>query len=300
MNEIFYGKPLWLWIVFLSIVFTLLILDLGVLNKKQKDIEFKESLRLSGFYIAISILFGIYVWVSFGAQSGQEFFTGYLIEKSLSLDNIFVISLIFTYFHIEHKKQHRLLFWGILGALVLRALLIGMGAALINTFEWISYVFSAFLVVTGIKMLFMSTEHIDLENNKLLLFLKRHLPQRLANSRAFMALIMIEISDLIFAIDSVPAIFTITKDPYIVYTSNIFAILGLRALYFSLASLLKQFTYLKYSLSLILVFIGAKAFIAWAFALEKIPASLSLGVTILLIGGGIVWSIYKAKPLPPS
>ena len=257
------GKAAWVWLVFAGTVVTLLAFDLGVLHKGDSEIGVKESLALSAGYISIALLFGAWVWWYFGVQSGTEYFTGFLIEKSLSMDNVFVIALIFSYFAIPRQYQHRVLFWGILGVIVLRAFMIGLGAALISNFSWVLYVFGAFLVFTGIKMWIIADHMPDIANNPLLKFLRKHLrvtpavegnaffvnrpdpvsgkPVRWATP-LFLALCMVEVIDLVFAVDSVPAIFAITSDPFIVYTSNIFAILGLRALYFALAAMIHRFT----------------------------------------------------------
>jgi len=312
------GKAAWLWLVFLGVVATLLALDLGVLHKDDRAIGVSESLALSAGYIAIALLFGAWVWWYLGAQSGLEYYTGFLIEKSLSMDNVFVIALIFTYFAIPAQFQYRVLFWGILGVIVLRALMIGLGAALVSQFTWLLYLFGAFLVVTGIKMWIMADHVPDIANNPLLKFLRRRLPvtERLEGNaffvrRAdpgtgqmvrfatplFLALCLVEFVDLVFAVDSVPAIFAITTDPFIVYTSNIFAILGLRALYFALAALIHRFQYLKYALALVLVFIGAKIFLVGIVG--KIPATVSLTVTGALIAGGIFVSLWKTRGAVP-
>ena len=310
----FLGKATWLWLVFIGIVMTLLLLDLGIFHKDDHEIGVKESLLLSGGYIGISLLFGAWVWWYLGAQSGVEYFTGFLIEKSLSMDNVFVIALIFTALAIPRVYQHRVLFWGILGVIVLRAVMIGLGATLVSEFSWVLYIFGAFLVFTGIKM-WMTAEHTpDMQNNPLLAFLRRHLrvtdglhgnafivtqphpatgkPVRWATP-LFLALCMVELIDLVFAVDSVPAIFAITSDPFIVYTSNIFAILGLRALYFALAAMIHRFKYLKYALALVLVFIGTK--ILLLDVIGKMPAAVSLGVTFGLIAGGVLVSLWKTR-----
>ena len=317
----FLGKAAWLWLVFIGIVMTLLVLDLGILHKDDHEIGVQESLLLSAGYISISLLFGAWVWWYLGAQSGVEFFTGYLIEKSLSMDNVFVIALIFTALAIPRVYQHRVLFWGILGVIVMRAIMIGLGATLVSEFSWVLYIFGAFLVFTGIKM-WMTAEHTpDMKNNPLLAFLRRHLrvteglqgnafivtqphpatgkPVRWVTP-LFLALCMVELIDLVFAVDSVPAIFAITSDPFIVYTSNIFAILGLRALYFALAAMIHRFKYLKYALALVLVFIGTK--ILLLDVIGKMPAAVSLGVTFGLIAGGVLVSLWKTrgKRLPPG
>ena len=308
------SMPAWAWIFFFLIVISLLVLDLGVLHKEQREIGIRESLLLSAGYIAAALLFGSWVWWYMGAQQGLDYYTGFLIEKSLSMDNIFVIALIFSYFAIPPKYQHRVLFWGILGVIVLRALMIGLGAALINEFDWILYVFGAFLVFTGVKMLVMADSKPDLARNPVLNFIKKHVPLTdQLHGNAFwvkqadpqsgklirvgtpllLALIMVELTDLVFAVDSIPAIFAITTDPFIVYTSNIFAILGLRALYFALSAMIHRFHYLKYALALILVFIGGKIFLV--NIIGKVPAALSLGVTITLIIGGILVSLKKTS-----
>ncbi|WP_374349048.1 TerC family protein [Chitinimonas sp.] len=321
LSALWLGKPAWMWLAFLGIVLSLLVLDLGLLNKKQREIGVAQSLKLSAFYIAAGVAFGGWVWYYLGAAAGMNFYTGFVIEKSLSLDNIFVISLIFSFLAIPREFQHRVLLWGILGVIVLRALMIGAGTSLVAQYHWLLYVFGVFLVFTGIKMLFAKEEATDLNGNPVLRLLRRHLRitpqlhgqhffvrQPAAGSDGkpvwwvtplFLALVMVETIDLVFAIDSVPAILAITTDPFIVYTSNIFAILGLRALYFALAAVLHRFHYLKYALALILVFIGSKIFLAeWLFD-GKVPALVSLGITFGLLGGGIAVSIYKTRTAPP-
>jgi tellurite resistance protein TerC len=313
----FLGKAVWLWLVFAGVVVTLLALDLGVLHKDDHEIGVRESLFLSGGYIGMALLFGSWVWWYLGAQSGTEYFTGFLIEKSLSMDNVFVIALIFTYLAIPRQYQHRVLFWGILGVIVLRAIMIALGATLVSQFSWILYVFGAFLVFTGIKMWIVADHMPDIANNPLLKFLRRRMrvtPQVEGNAffvhrpdpatgktvrwatPLFLALVMVEFIDLVFAVDSVPAIFAITNDPFIVYTSNIFAILGLRALYFALAAMIHRFKYLKYALALVLVFIGTKIFLVGIIG--KIPPSISLTVTFGLIAGGVIVSLWKTRGQP--
>lgn len=308
------GQPVGLWLAFAAIVATLLALDLGVLHRKAREIGIRESLLLSAGYIGVALLFGAWIWQRLGAQSGIEYFTGFLIEKSLSMDNVFVIALIFGYFAVPRELQHRVLFWGILGVIVLRAIMIGVGAALVTQFDWVLYLFGAFLVLTGLKMLWMGDTPTDLERNPLLRLLRRVLrvtPQLHGNAffvrqpatpggkavlwatPLFLALCLVEFADLVFAVDSVPAIFAITSDPFIVYTSNIFAILGLRALYFALAAMIHRFAYLKYALALVLVFIGTKIFLV--NIVGKIPATLSLSVTAALIAGGVVVSLWKTR-----
>jgi tellurite resistance protein TerC len=310
----FLGKPAWVWLVFISVVVTLLAFDLGVLHKDDHEIGVGESLLLSSGYISVALMFGAWVWWFLGAQSGMAYYTGFLIEKSLSMDNVFVIALIFTFFAIPRQYQHRVLFWGILGVIVLRALMIGLGATLVSEFSWVLYLFGAFLVLTGIKMWRMVYHVPDIASNPLLKFLKKHMrvTDRLQGNAfwvrqadpatgkrvrsatpLFLALVMIEFADLVFAVDSVPAIFAITTDPFIVYTSNIFAILGLRALYFALAAMIHRFKYLKYALALVLVFIGTKIFLVGFIG--KFPPVISLGVTFGLIAGGVLVSMWKTR-----
>lgn len=315
----FLGQAVWLWLAFIGIVMALLAFDLGVLHKDDHEIGVGESLWLSAGYIAVAALFGAWLWSHLGADRGIEYFTGYIIEKSLSMDNVFVIAMIFTFFAIPREYQHRVLFWGILGVIVLRAIMIGLGAALVSQFSWILYVFGAFLVLTGIKMLWMANHLPSLKGNPLLRLLRKLMrvtPQVRGNAffvrephpvtgkqvawatPLFLALCMVEFADLIFAVDSVPAILAITDDTFIVYTSNIFAILGLRALYFALAAMIHRFAYLKYALALVLIFIGGKIFLV--NIVGKIPAVISLGVTAALIAGGVLFSLWKTRGAKPS
>ena len=308
------GQPAGLWLAFITIVVVLLALDLGVLHRGERVIGVRESLLLSAGYISVALMFGAWVWWYLGAQSGMDYYTGFMIEKSLSMDNVFVIALIFSYFAIPRLYQHRVLFWGIIGVIVLRAIMIALGAALVTQFSWILYVFGGFLVLTGIKMLWVGDSKPELDRNPLLNFIKRHcrVTPRLHGERffvrlpdpksgkvvtwltpLFLALALIEIADLIFAVDSVPAIFAITTDPFTVYTSNIFAILGLRALYFALAAMIHRFHYLKYALALILVFVGGKIFTV--NLIGKIPAELSLAVTFGLLLAGIAYSLWRTR-----
>jgi tellurite resistance protein TerC len=315
----FMGKPTWLWLCFVGIVVALLVFDLGVLHKDDREIGVRESLLLSAGYISVALLFGAWVWWYLGAQSGMDYYTGFMIEKSLSMDNVFVIALIFTFFAIPRQYQHRVLFWGILGVIVLRAIMIALGATLVSQFSWVLYLFGAFLIFTGIKMWIIADHVPDIANNPLLKFLKRHIRvteglrgnafwvresdpatgriERYATP-LFLALLLVEFVDLIFAVDSVPAIFAITTDPFIVYTSNIFAILGLRALYFALAAMIHRFKYLKYALALVLVFIGSKIFLVGIIG--KIPAVISLSVTFTLIAGGVLVSLWKTRGQPAA
>jgi tellurite resistance protein TerC len=314
----FLGTTTWMWLVFITIVISLLAFDLGVLHRDNREIGVRESLMLSAGYITAGLLFGLWVWMQKGGDAGMEFYTGFLIEKSLSMDNVFVMAIIFSFLAIPRKYQHKVLFWGILGVIVLRAIMISLGAALIHEYSWILYVFGAFLLITGLKMLFAKLDATpDLENNFLVKYLRKHMriTDRLHEERffvhqpdatgkpvlwvtpLFLALILIECADLVFAIDSVPAIFAITQDTFIVYTSNIFAILGLRALYFALAAMIHRFAYLKYALALILVFVGAKIFLVGIIG--KIPPVFSLSVTVSLLAGGVLYSLWKTRNDPP-
>ncbi len=310
----FLGRPAWTWLAFVGIVVALLAFDLGVLHKDDREIGTRESLLLSAGYIAVAVAYGAWVWGYLGAQGGMAYFTGYIIEKSLSMDNLFVIALLFGYFAIPRQYQHRVLFWGVLGVIVLRALLIGLGSALVSQFGWVLHVFGAFLVVTGTKMWLHAERTPDISNSSLLRFLTRQLrvtdglrgnafwvrePDRARGklirwaTPLLLALVLVEFADLVFAVDSIPAIFAITTDPFIVYTSNIFAILGLRALYSALAAMIDRFRYLKYSLALVLVFIGMKIFLVGIGA--RIPEVISLSVTFGLIAAGVLFSLWKTR-----
>lgn len=314
-DTLFLGTPVWLWLGFLGLVLGLLAFDLGILNKGSKEIGVRESLKLSALYIALGLGFGGFVWFQLGAGKGLEYVTAFLVEKSLALDNVFVIALIFGFFAIPRHLQHRVLFWGVLGVIVLRAIMIGLGAALVAEFSWILYLFAAFLVFTGIKMLWMGDHEPDLANNPVLRWIRRHFrvtedlrgeafvvrePDGSGRMRTFLtplllALIMVEIADIVFAVDSVPAVFAISSDPFIVYTSNIFAILGLRALYFALAAVLHRFAYLKQALAVLLVFIGSKVFVADLLGWQKFPAGASLGITFAILAAGVLVSLWKTR-----
>ena len=310
----FLGKATWLWLSFLGIVGLLLAFDLGILHKESKEIGVAESLRLSAFYIAIALLFGVWVWWSMGPTSGMQYFTGYALEKALSIDNVFVISIIFGYFAIPPKYQYRALLWGILAVLILRGIMIAAGAALIQQYEWVLYIFGAFLIATGIKMLVMGESEQDVSKNPVVRFLSARMRittelhgerffVRMSDPKTgnlalfatplFLALVVINIADLVFAIDSVPAIFAITTDTYIVFTANIMAILGLRALYFALSAMVHRFEYLKYALAIVLVFIGAKIF--WNPIVGKVDPAISLGVTLSIIAAGVFVSLWKTR-----
>ncbi|MEM6811409.1 MAG: TerC family protein [Pseudomonadota bacterium] len=317
--SLFLGQPTWFWLIFLSIVITILVVDLGILNREAKEIGVRESLTLTLVYIIISLLFGLFVWHQMGADHAFNYYTGYVIEKSLSMDNLFVMAVIFSALSIPRKYQHRVLFWGILGVIVLRGTMISLGTAIVHEFEWVLYLFAIFLVVTGTKLVFTKDDEEsheeDVLKNPAFQFLKKRFPLTgfhgqkffvkiqskktgkmvLHMTPLFLALITIEIADVIFAVDSIPAIFAITTEPFIVYTSNIFAILGLRALFFSLSALMARFAYLKYAISLILIFIGLKVFAPLFLDIEKVPASISLSVTLILLFGGMIISLMKTS-----
>jgi tellurite resistance protein TerC len=317
------GKPIWMWTAFLTVVALLLAFDLGVLNKTDKELDIAESLRLSAFYIGIAMLYGGGIWWAFeagqittsdGTHAGLTYFTGFFIEKALSIDNVFVISLIFSFFAIPRKYQYRALVWGIVAVIVLRGIMIAVGAALVQEYEWVLYIFGAFLIATGIKRLVVPESDPDVSKNPVVKFMRARMrvtdqlhDQKFFVRQAdpatgkmvlwatplFLALVIINAADLIFAVDSVPAIFAITTDTFIVYTANIMAILGLRALYFALAAMVHRFHYLKYALALVLVFIGGKIF--WNQIFGKVNPAISLGVTLAMIAGGIFYSLWKTK-----
>ena len=311
------GTPLWFWLAFIGIVIALTVFDLGILHKEDREMGIAESLKLSVFYIAIAMAFGAWVWIEKGGDLGMKYYTGYFIEKALSIDNVFVISLIFTFFAIPPKYQYRALLWGILAVIVLRGLMIAAGAALVEQAYWVLYIFAAFLIFTGIKMFFAGDHDPDIARNPVVRLISSHMrvtPQLhdqhffvkvpddktgklvTAVTPLFVALVVINLADLVFAVDSVPAIFAITTDTFIVYTSNIMAILGLRALYFALSAMVHRFYYLKYALAAVLVFIGSKIFISdFVMGGAKFPPVLSLGVTAALIAAGVFYSLWATR-----
>lgn len=285
----------------------MLALDLGVFHRQSHTVSLKEAGIWSAVWIALSLLFGGVVWFMLGRDASVQFLTGYLIEKSLSVDNIFVFVLIFSYFAVPAQYQHRVLFWGIFGALVMRAILIGLGLGLIHSFEWIIYVFGAFLVFTGFRMAFHDNEDIDPEKNPVLRIAKRFVPVsteyhgdkffvrnagKLIATPLFLVLLMVESTDLVFAVDSIPAILAVSSDPFIVYTSNVFAILGLRAMYFLLAGVVDKFRYLKVGLSVILVYVGIKMLISSWY---KIDPFVSLGIIATILTVAILGSLWKLR-----
>ncbi len=337
-THLWLGMPIWVWLSFITVVLLILAFDLGVLHKEAHEIDVKESLYMSALYIGLGLAWAVAVWwiyYTYGSvkaidphiaklptpeamawEAVKLYITGYLVEKALAMDNVFVISMIFAYFAVPRIYQHRVLFWGILGVIVLRAIMIGLGAALVMNFSWILYVFAVILILTGVKMLYSIDDEPDIANNFFLNFLRKRMRLtnelhgqkfwvKLPDSKSgklvwfatplFLCLILVEIADVVFAIDSVPAIFAITPDPFIVYTSNIFAILGLRALYFALAAMVHRFHYLKYALAIVLIFIGSKIFLGdWIWD-GKMPAELSLAVTFGLLVGGVLYSLWKTR-----
>ena len=296
-----------LWVAFSFLVLFMLALDLGVFHRRAHAVGLREAAVWSVVWVAVSLSFNLGLWAWYGSQQALEFLAGYLIEKSFSVDNIFVFAVLFRYFDVEARYQHRVLFWGILGALAMRGVMIGTGAALISRFEWILYLFGAFLVVSGVRMMFYRPERFLPEQNPVLRLARLVLPitedyegqkffvrrQGLRATPLFLVLLVIETTDLAFAVDSIPAIFVITQDPFIVYTSNVFAILGLRALYFALAGLMTYFHHLHYGLAAILIFVGAKMLAAH---FTEIPTTLALGVIAGILTLSIVTSIlFKPK-----
>lgn len=296
-----------LWIGFNLFVIIMLALDLGVFHRNSHEVKFKEAVIWSVVWIALALIFNTGIWYYFGEIKAIEFLTGYIVEKSLSVDNIFVFILVFSAFAVPAKYQHKVLFWGILGALIMRAIFIFAGVALISKFHWIIYVFGAFLVYTGYKIAKEKGTKINIDNNPLLNFVKRIIPftngyregnffvresgRRMATP-LFLVLVLIEFTDLIFAVDSIPAILAITTDPFIVYTSNVFAIMGLRSLYFALAGSLKYFTYLHYGLAMILVFVGIKMLISDFY---KFDPFISLGIIALILAVSMGASVLDTR-----
>lgn len=296
------------WIGFHVLILILVALDLGVLHRKSHVISIREALIWSMGWIFISLMFNVVVYFRFGYDSALEFLTGYLIEKSLSVDNIFVFAIVFNYFGVSSQYQHKVLYWGIIGALVMRGALIALGTALISNFHWVIYIFGAFLVYTGIKMAVQKGVSVHPERNPVVNLAKKFMPitkeyhgnnfvVNIEGKRYFTPLIVVlmvvEVTDLAFAVDSIPAIFAITHDSFIVYTSNVFAILGLRALYFALSGILELFHYLKYGLGMVLSFVGTKMLISEIY---DIPILIALGVVAAILTISIVVSILKPAP----
>jgi tellurite resistance protein TerC len=302
------------WIVFNAVIFSMLALDLTVINKKAHTIALKEALIWSGVWIALALIFNIFVLIEFGKTKALEFLTGYVIEYSLSIDNIFVFILIFTYFSVKPQYQHKILFWGILGALIMRGIFIFAGVALINRFHWIVIIFGAFLIFSGLKMLFQKDEiSVDPEKNGLVRLFRKFLPvtetlhgdslfvrqnNRLIATPLFLVLLVIESTDLVFAVDSIPAILAISKDTFIVYTSNIFAILGLRSLYFAVSGIMGLFRFLKVGLAIVLSFVGFKMLASFFHIEIHIVISLGIIISILLISIMASVIIKKKESFP--
>jgi tellurite resistance protein TerC len=344
LNVTLASQPLWLWMAFLSFIGFLLWVDLGLLNKKDEVVSPKKSAMMWGCFAALAIAFGAYVYWGYAPdpqyytrpenlnqQAVVQYFTAYLLETALAFDNIFVIGTIFTYFAVPREYQHRVLFWGIIGAIVFRAIFIGLGAAVVNQFTWVLFLFAGFLIFTGWKMIYGGDHEVKLEDNAVLKFVKKRMnvTEKIENHNffvkrphpvtgkivtwatpLFLALIMVETVDIIFAVDSVPAVLAVTDDPFIVYTSNIFAILGLRSMYFMLSAAVERFQYLKYGLSLVLVLIGVK--ILWNFGFYKtwkdiygaplvpyLEPHWSLIATLALLGGAIGYSLWKTRGTKP-
>lgn len=315
------SAPWWFWVAFNGFILLLLLLDLGVFTRRDRPIPVKEALLRSAFFFVLAMIFCAGVFLYYGetpqerTTRGFEFLTGYLIEWSLSVDNIFVFVLIFSHFQVPAAVQHRVLFWGIIGALVMRGALILVGAQLIANFEWVLLLFGAFLIFSGWKMLKAVDEEPDLDNNKILKFMKSRYRVTETYEKDYfyvrrdglfyftplaLVLILIETTDLVFALDSIPAIFAITSDPFIVYTANVFAILGLRAMYFALAGIIHRFHYLKYGLSIVLMVVGAKMIgnYIWkanGWGEKFLPVEVALGITAALIGGSIVLSLVRTR-----
>ncbi|MBI4299771.1 MAG: TerC family protein [Chloroflexi bacterium] len=301
------SKEIIIWVAFNVFVVAMLGLDLGVFHRKAHVIKIKEALVWSGIWICLALIFNLIVYFWRGPETALQFLTGYLIEKSLSVDNIFVFLLVFSFFRVPAAYQHRVLFWGILGALVTRGVFIAVGVTLIETLHWIIYLFGAFLIVTGIRMALQKEKDIHPERNPVLRLLRRAMPVtdqyqedkffvrragRKSATPLFVALVFIESTDIIFAVDSIPAILAITTDPFIVYTSNVFAILGLRALYFALAGLMRVFHYLNYGLAAILIFVGGKMLLADFY---KIPVAVALGVIAFILAISVIASAIRQR-----
>jgi tellurite resistance protein TerC len=302
------ATSIWFWIGFNAFVLLMLALDLGVFHRRAHEVRLREAALWSAVWVALAMAFNAALYFFVGKQPALEFLTGYLVEKSLAVDNIFVIAMIFSYFAVPSIYQHRVLFWGILGALVMRGAFIAVGAYALERWHWIIYLFGGLLLVTGIKMALKGDDdHFDGDRNPVVRVARRFIPLtarydgqsfwtvengRRVATPLFLVLLLVEVSDLVFAIDSIPAIFAITKDPFLVYTSNVFAILGLRSMYFLLAGVMHKFVYLKYGLSGVLVFVGAKMVLIDVY---KIPTAVSLGVIATLIGASVAASFWATR-----
>lgn len=306
----------YLWVLFAVVIMGLLALDLGVFHRKSHTVKMREALTWSGVWIALALIFNGFIYYTRGPVPAMEFLTGYLVEEALSVDNLFVFLMVFSFFRVPAEYQHKILFWGIIGALVMRAAFILAGITLIQKFHWVIYIFGAFLIITGIKMLSNDDDEINPERNPVLKLFRRVMPVtdnydrdnffvrkegRLFATPLFVVLLMVETTDVIFAVDSIPAILGITTDPFIVYTSNVFAIMGLRSIYFALAGLMQIFHYLKYGLCAILVFVGTKMLLSEIY---KIPVVVALGtiIGVLLISilASMLWPRKEEAPDEPS
>lgn len=297
---------LWMWTSVLGLILVMLLIDLFA-HRKAHEIAVKEAAIWSAFWVATGIGFGVLVWNYFGAEFGQQYFAGFLIEKSLAVDNVFIWAIIFTSFAVPRKYQHRVLFLGVLGALVFRGIFIAAGAVIIESFAWVLYIFAAFLIFTGIQMLRKRSEHTDPSKSKFFQWFSRIVPSTneyhgqklfirkngaLIATPLLMVLVLIEFTDIIFAVDSIPAIFAVTSEPFLVFTANAFAILGLRAMYFLLADMMHRFVYLKLGLALVLIWVGIKMGL---HDIVKIPTTISLGVIVLILTVAIVASFRVTK-----
>ena len=304
--------PLWAWIGFTTLVAVLLVLDLLIFARKSREISFQQATVMSAFWIGVALLFGLVVLFVAGPGRGAEYYTGYIVEKSLSVDNVFVFALIFTYFAVPARYQYRVLFWGIIGALVLRGIFIAVGAVLLDRYEWVVYVFGAFLIYTGIRMAMHSDSEIHPERNPVLRLVRRLIPMtkdfqedsffvrrtgKLMATPLFAVIIVVGTTDVVFAVDSIPAIFSITSSAFIVWSTNAFAVLGLRPLYFMLAGMMDRFVYLYIGLSMVLIFVGAKFIYSGIFG-SKVPIWISLPFILIVVTGSILISLYKTRGQP--
>ena len=301
--------PLWAWVGFTSLIVILLVLDLFVFARKSREISFKQATAMSVFWIGAALLFGLVVLFLAGPTRGAEYFTGYVVEKSLSVDNVFVFALIFTFFAVPSRYQYRVLFWGIVGALVLRGAFIAVGAGLLDRYEWVVYIFGAFLIYTGIRMATHSDMEVDPERNPVLRLTRRIVPMtedfqddnffvrqkgRILATPLFAVIIVVGTTDVVFAVDSIPAIFSITSSAFIVWSTNAFAVLGLRPLYFMLAGMIDRFVYLDIGLSVVLIFVGAKFIYSGVFD-AKVPIWISLPFILIVVTTSILASLYKTR-----
>lgn len=307
MHLVSVGTPLF-WIGFTTFIVAMLAIDLGLFHRQAHEVKFKEALTWSVIWTSLAMGFSILVYYEFGTERALEFITGYVIEWALSVDNIFIFIVIFSYFAVPKSLQHRVLFWGIIGALIMRAVFIFLGTALLQRFHWVIYIFGGILIITAIRLLLQNETEIHPERNPLVRLFKKFTPvtseyhgahffvrinHRLFATPLVLVLIVIEVTDLVFAVDSIPAIFAVTSDPFIVFTSNIFAILGLRSLYFLLYGIMGKFHYLKVGLAMVLIFVGIKMLLSEIF---KIPIFVSLVIVCTLLGGSMIFSLLRPKP----